>query len=501
MIGVAEQEQVRRDRIAEQRRREPRGFDEIRILAPDGGGDALGELPSREGDVGVAGERAGDGLVPVHDRPRGAVAQPRQAVGCGRDDDVAAEQQMCAAGGDAHGVNVVGCAGDADMAQHGATLLRQPGHVENGAALAFEMRGHAKQRADGHHARAADAGNEDVVGLGERRERRRRKRRDLVAVFRLMVPAQRPAMHGDEARAEAFDAGVILVAARLVDGALAAKLGLDRHHREAVRGARAIAATFADEVVDEDALRRIGKLPALAAAALLGGAGLVVDQHAHTGLVAKIALHLIEPLAMECLDARGKAGIDRVFVGLVADDDDALHALGGQLLRDLRHGELAFDRLAAGHRHGVVVEDLVGHGGAGGDRGADRQGAGMVVGAVAEIGEDVRRIRERRLAEPRHAFAAHLGIGRGVAIHPDRHVVAADPGGGAAAFGHARRGVVRAARAEIGNALERRLGAGELTLLGGEIGEAVGDARRGVEALDALRHDARDLHGIELAAG
>ncbi len=40
-----------------------------------------------------------------------------------------------------------------------------------------------------------------------------------------------------------------------------------------------------------------------------------------------------------------------------------------------------------------------------------------------------------------------------VAVHPLRHVVAADAGIGARAFRHHGRGIVRAARAEIGRAL------------------------------------------------
>ncbi len=55
------------------------------------------------------------------------------------------------------------------------------------------------------------------------------------------------------------------------------------------------------------------------------------------------------------------------------------------------------------------------------------------------------------------AFAAHLGEGRGVAVHPVRHEVAADAGQRAAALRHLGRGVVRAAGAEIGDALDRRL--------------------------------------------
>ncbi len=238
---------------------------------------------------------------------------------------------------------------------------------------------------------------------------------------------------------------------------LLAELGLDRHDREAVGVARAIAAALADRLVDEDALAWVGELAALAPAALLGGAGLVVDEHADAWHLAQLALHRVELVAMENLDAHGEAGIGGIFLGLVGDDDDALDALGGDLAGDLRHAQMAVDGLAAGHGDGVVVEHLVGDVDAGRDRGADGQKAGMVIGAVAEIGEDVRRLGEGRLADPGHAFAAHLGEGRGVAIHPDRHVVAADAGDDAATLGDAGRGVVRAARAEIRDALDRRL--------------------------------------------
>src|SRR3546814_9178749 len=78
-------------------------------------------------------------------------------------------------------------------------------------------------------------------------------------------------MDGDEAGAEAVHAGEVLVAGRLVDGTLAPELGFHRHHRDAVGLHRAVAAAFADQLVDEGALRRVGIAPALAAAALLGG--------------------------------------------------------------------------------------------------------------------------------------------------------------------------------------------------------------------------------------
>ena len=146
-----------------------------------------------------------------------------------------------------------------------------------------------------------------------------------------------------------------------------------------------------------------------------------------------------------------------VFLRLVGDDDDALDAFGRDLPRDLRDGQAAVERLAAGHRDGVVVEDLVGDIDAGRDREARiASAAGMDVGAVAEILEDVAALGERRLADPVRAFAAHLGEALGLAVHPLRHEVAADAGIGARALRHHGRGVVRTARAEIGHARRRR---------------------------------------------
>src|SRR5204862_5110006 len=83
---------------------------------------------------------------------------------------------------------------------------------------------------------------------------------------------QPAALDGDEARAEAFKAGVVLVARGLVDDTLPAELGLQRLDREAVGFDAAVAAALAHHLVDYHALRRIGEFVALAAAALLRGA-------------------------------------------------------------------------------------------------------------------------------------------------------------------------------------------------------------------------------------
>ena len=76
---------------------------------------------------------------------------------------------------------------------------------------------------------------------------------------------------------------------------------------------------------------------------------------------------------MADLDAPREAGIGRIFLRLVGDHDDAFGALGFDLPGDLRHVELAFHRLAAGHGDGVIVENFVGDVDARGGGGADRQ--------------------------------------------------------------------------------------------------------------------------------
>jgi hypothetical protein len=77
---------------------------------------------------------------------------------------------------------------------------------------------------------------------------------------------------------------------------------------------------------------------------------------------------------------------------VIADQGDTLHALPVQLLEQLRHGQGTVDGLPAGHRHRVVVENLVGDVDTGGDRRAYGQYPRVEVGAVAEVLEYVRRV-------------------------------------------------------------------------------------------------------------
>src|SRR3546814_21036994 len=93
------------------------------------------------------------------------------------------------------------------------------------------------------------------------------------------------------AGAEALDSGIVLVAVSFVFLALAPELGVLRQHAHAELLLPAVAAALAHQRVDEHALGRVDHLAALAAAAPLGGAGLVVDEYAQALPFAQALLH------------------------------------------------------------------------------------------------------------------------------------------------------------------------------------------------------------------
>jgi len=284
---------------------------------------------------------------------------------------------------------------------------------------------------------------------------------------------QAPAFDGDKARTEAPEAGIVLVTGGLVDGSLPAELGLQRFDRQAVRLEAAVAAAFAYDFVDEHAPGRIGKLAPFPAAALLGGAGLHIDDRRHAPDLAQLALHGVEIFAGPEGDPRRPvhAGGQRFLP--VHDGDDSADALGGDLARNHRRIERSVHVLAAGHRHGVVVENLVGHADAGGDRGADREQPRVKVRSVADVGENVVTLTEGRLADPGGALTAHVGKGGRAAIHPQGHEMAADPGHGSAALGYPGGGIVGAARTEVRLAAGHHARPRHRRFLGFKVGKAL----------------------------
>src|SRR5207248_8234321 len=89
-----------------------------------------------------------------------------------------------------------------------------------------------------------------------------------------------------------------------------------------------------------------------------------------------------------------KAGARRILVGLVRYDRDAFNAFGAHLLGNQRNRDVAVIGLAAGHRYGIVEEDLVGDADARSDRGTDGKQARVIVGPIADVLKDVLAVRE-----------------------------------------------------------------------------------------------------------
>ena len=170
LIGVADEEHVGADRLAEQGGGNARGVDEMRVVAAGIGQDGPLQPLARQREIGVAGEFARQKFGGVDHHRGGAVLDGGEHLARAGDHDVAAEHEIGAAGGDADRVNFFRIFGNAHVAEHRAALLRQPGHVEHADAAAFEVRRHAQNAADGDDAGAADAGDDDVVGLVDRRQ-------------------------------------------------------------------------------------------------------------------------------------------------------------------------------------------------------------------------------------------------------------------------------------------------------------------------------------------
>jgi hypothetical protein len=76
--------------------------------------------------------------------------------------------------------------------------------------------------------------------------------------------------------------------------------------------------------------------------------------------------------------------------------------------------------------------------------------------AVADVLEHVPHLGERGHADPLRPFTAHMRDAVGVALHPERHGVAADPGSRKGTLGDDGGTIVRAATAEIGRPRQRQ---------------------------------------------
>ena len=417
-------------------------------------------------EVGLEHE-CGSGLFGAIDDRVGALSiNLGQGLEAGRHGQVAAEQQVGLAGRHPRHLDGILLRGDAQVADHGAELLRQAGLVQRRAAPSLKVRGHGHKRGQGHDAGAADAGHDGIprpVQAGQRRLRQRCKR----LVVHGLAFGQIAPKHRDETGAESVEATEVLVASALVDTPFAAQLGFAGHHRQAIGRLAAVAAALANRFIDEGSPRRVRHQSPLAAAAPLSGAGLGVNDHRDPPMGSQRPLQSVQLVAMMNAVAGLILELAPPSLRVIRDQGNAPHALSGQLAHQFVHRQVPVDGLATGHGHRLVEEDLVGDVQPRRQGGADGQRAGVEVGAVAQVLKHVRGMAERRLADPGRPFAAHLGVGAGRPVrHPGRHVVAADAAQGVAAFRHTRRTVVWTAGAEVGRALRGGTGAGQRSLLG-----------------------------------
>ena len=146
------------------------------------------------------------------------------------------------------------------------------------------MRRHGQDRAGGHDPAAADAGEQAAPDVRRMEQRYRQRQRAANSASRAAIADRRPAPTGGPAcvtklgqkpfRQDRSTLQLVGLIRRLRPS-----VGFHRLDRDAAGLGRAVAAVLAHRLVDDDMPRRLRHRAALAAAALFGGADLVVDQH------------------------------------------------------------------------------------------------------------------------------------------------------------------------------------------------------------------------------
>ena len=212
----------------------------------------------------------------------------------------------------------------------------------------------------------------------------------------------------------------------------------------------AVAATLAHRLVNHQPLGGLRQPAVFAAAAFFGGTHLVVNQHRHAFDFAQFALHHVQQAAVVQAHRWRQAAFVCVTRQVFGHQRNALHALGGQLLRNHWHGQSAVHRLSACHGHGIVVQNFVGDIDLGGDGCAYGHGTRMKIGAVAQVLKHMIQFGKSRLTDPGRALTTHVR-GQFVGLRKDGrcHHMTAYSCQRQAAFGHAGRSVVRTTRAVI----------------------------------------------------
>ena len=153
---------------------------------------------------------------------------------------------------------------------NGPVLLRQASEVQDSGEFAVEVSRRAQQGAERQNPQSSDASHVNVEPLVRQGPASGRWKRREAEGFNGLKPlavgfTELDAFNFDEAWAKSLYAGIVLVAARLIDLSLAPEWRFQRLNRDAVRLDRTVTAFFADARVDEQASVGIGIVSTLAA--------------------------------------------------------------------------------------------------------------------------------------------------------------------------------------------------------------------------------------------
>ena len=277
----------------QQRGRECGGVDEVGALAPGRVADQSRRSAGRELQVGLAGEVAGHRLVGVDDRRGLALLRSWRGRRSWRPTTMSQPSSRWAPPAAMRTAWMSsGRSAMRTWVKTAPPFCARPVMSSDGAALALQMRRHAEQRADGDHAGAADAGDQDAVGLVERRQRRLRQRGEgrasLPAAlrFRSLPPWTVTKLGQKPLTQEKSLLQVDWSIARLRPNSVST--GITDRQFDCTPQSPQPSQTSS---LMTTRLARIGHQAALAPPALLRRAGLVVDDDGDARDLAQLALH------------------------------------------------------------------------------------------------------------------------------------------------------------------------------------------------------------------
>ena len=284
--------------------------------------------------IPIAHKLTCDGFFTVKYDARRGRSHQSLAIRTQRGHDIAGQHQITGLSRNTHSGQVGLAFGDPDMRRYGATALCHADHIECRTALTLKMGRHGQHSRNGDNAITTNARDEDVPGavkFGFNHIRQWACEKGLQ--IRPLRFSQDTAFNRHEARAEALNAGNILIAGGLVDAPFGAEFSIKRHHGYAIRFHGAIAAPFAYLLVDHGANIRIHHRAALLPPPFFRRAGLIINERRGSFHLAQFTLHRVDIIAIMKGGTRriGNAAMPR---GILAHDRDPLDAFGPHLPSD-----------------------------------------------------------------------------------------------------------------------------------------------------------------------